>query len=61
MPTPAADDFATIRSRLAELSDASIPRCPRAERKRLYDCLREKQRCPEECPEYNNWLGPDAV
>lgn len=52
------DDHDFIYRRLAEIRLEETPRCPRSPSKPLHDCLREQGRCPEDCPHYNDWIGP---
>jgi hypothetical protein len=54
----AADDFEFIRARLAELRAVSEPKCPQAGDRTLHDCLRSSARCPDACPHFNDWIGP---
>ena len=74
MATRAADDFATIRQRIAELQraegraasdragEAAMPRCPLAPGLHsLEECLRHPQPCAARCPHRDLWTGPEAV
>jgi hypothetical protein len=58
MSLPAADDFDTIRRRVAELRQTEKPRCPNGRYALLGDCLRSFTHCPADCPFAGDWIGP---
>ena len=58
--TYAADDFDVIRTALVRIRDEATPRCPMNDTTRsLHACLRSPSRCPENCPHYTDWIGPE--
>ena len=59
--TRAADDFAAIRARVAELAADTAPRCPVPGRPAfVFDCLRHAVPCPDNCDLRGDWIGPAA-
>jgi len=60
MSSPVADSFDFIRTRLREIRAAEVPFCPLNMGRTLFDCLRSAARCPETCPDRNDWIGPQS-
>ena len=56
----AADDYDIIRTAMIRIRDDAIPKCPVAEGRRLYECLRSVARCGVSCPHKDDWIGPDG-
>lgn len=55
----AADDFAAIRAALYAHRTEAVPRCPIANDRTLYNCLRSPARCGDTCPHRDAWIGPE--
>lgn len=58
MRSYAADDFATIKGRVADIRTEECPRCPMQKEKLLFDCLRSSAPCGGDCPHKNDCIGP---
>ena len=56
----AADDTDAIFARIKELADENKPKCPIANDRPLYDCLRRDPACGEHCPYHLDWIGPNG-
>lgn len=58
----ACDDFDEIRKHRDELRKTEgYPRmCPRSSGRLLYDCLRSATQCSVDCPQHQNWVGPNG-
>lgn len=57
----AADEFDTIRTRVAQIKEEETLRCPQTPSRTLHECLRSSSRCNASCPNHLDWLGSEGT